>query len=55
MVSDDPVDFICQEDKVNQSDSSLEVPFGMRDYRITPILSWKIIIKIQKKMLGRKK
>jgi hypothetical protein len=35
----DPVDLISQEDKVNECNSSLKMPFGVRDDRVAPLLT----------------
>ncbi len=39
MFHNDPVDFICQEDKVGECNSSLNMPFGMRDDWVAPLLT----------------
>ena len=46
MFGDDPVDLIGQEDKVDQSDSSLEMPLGVRDDGVAPVLTWQTLEKV---------
>ncbi len=39
MLHEDPVDLVSQEDKVDECNSSLKMPFGMRDDRVAPLLT----------------
>lgn len=39
VLDDDAVDLIGQEDVVSQSDPSLQMPLGMRDDQVAPLLT----------------
>ena len=39
MLHDDPVDLVGQEDKVDERDAGFQMPFGMGDGRVAPLLA----------------
>ena len=39
MHGDDPVDLVRQEDEVGEGNGSLDVPLGVRDDRVAPLLA----------------